>query len=70
MIVSQAVAERVAARLPQAMSLRDLGSLRLRDLGSAAAGDDAAFDGAWQEGRAVTLERAIALTRDDWGAWN
>jgi hypothetical protein len=26
--------------------------------------DDAAFDAAWQEGRAMTLEQAIALALD------
>jgi predicted ATPase/class 3 adenylate cyclase len=34
MIVSQAVVDRVADRLPDAVSLRDLGSVRLRDLAS------------------------------------
>jgi len=33
-IVSQAVVDRVADRLPQAVTLRDLGSVRLRDLAS------------------------------------
>ena len=33
-IVSQAVADRLAHRLPQAVSLRDLGAVRLRDLAS------------------------------------
>src|SRR5262245_49161240 len=30
----------------------------------AALGDDAAFDAAWQEGRAMTLEQAIAYSLD------
>ena len=33
-LLSQAVAERVTGRLPQSVVLRDLGSVRLRDLGS------------------------------------
>jgi hypothetical protein len=40
------------------------------DAARAAVGEDAAFDRAWQEGRTLTLEQAIALTRDDGGAWN
>ena len=36
-----------------------------RRVAAARAGDDADFDGAWQEGRALTLERAIDFALDE-----